>query len=67
MTNALRSPADYELFIYTLPEQFPIIRRSTVIFIRLGISLARIAGELHFEKSVLSLICFFSAPSAPRR
>ncbi len=44
MTNALRNPADYELFIYTLPEQFPIIR--------LGTSLARIAGELHFEKSV---------------
>ncbi len=52
MTNALRSPADYELFIYTLSEQFPLIRRSTVVFVRLGTTLARVAGELYFEKNV---------------
>jgi hypothetical protein len=52
MTNALRSPADYELFIYTLSEQFPLIRRSTVVFVRLGTTLVRVAGELYFDKNV---------------
>ncbi len=41
MTNALRTPDDYELFIYTLTEQFPMVQRSTVRFVRLGTTLAR--------------------------
>ena len=52
MTNALRTPDDYELFIYSLTEQFPIVQRSTVRFIRLGTTLARVTGELYFEKDV---------------
>jgi hypothetical protein len=52
MTNELRTPDDYELFIYTLVEHFPIIRRSTVRFVRLGTTLARITGELYFENEV---------------
>lgn len=52
MTNELRTPDDYELFIYTLVERFPIIRRSTVRFVRLGTTLARITGELYFENEV---------------
>jgi hypothetical protein len=52
MTNALRTPDDYELFIYTLTEQFPIVQRSTVRFIRRGTTLARVIGELYFEKNV---------------
>ncbi len=52
MTNALRTPEDYELFIYTLPEQFPSILKSTVRFIRRGTSLARVIGELHFENDI---------------
>ena len=49
MTNPLRTPEDYELFIYTLTAQFPAVRRSTVTFVRIGASLARVAGELHFD------------------
>ena len=49
MTNPLRTAEDYELFIYTLPENFPAVRRSTIAFVRRGVSLARVAGELHFE------------------
>ena len=52
MTNALRTPDDYELFIYTLTEQFPTVQRSTVRFVRLGTTLARVIGELFFEKGV---------------
>jgi hypothetical protein len=29
MNNPLRTPEDYELFLYTLTEQFPSVRRST--------------------------------------
>jgi hypothetical protein len=52
MTNPLRTPADYELFIYSLRRQFPVVRRSTVRFVRRGTTLARVVGELYFEKNV---------------
>jgi hypothetical protein len=51
MNNPLRIPEDYELFLYTLVEQFPSVRRSTVTFIRQGASLARVAGELYFDNN----------------
>jgi len=52
MSNPLRTPEDYELFLYALAEQFPSVRRSTVTFIRRGASLARVAGELHFDHGI---------------
>ena len=52
MNNPLRIPEDYELFLYTLTEQFPSVRRSTVTFIRREASLARVAGELHFDHAI---------------
>ena len=48
MSSALRSPEDYELFIYTIAEQFPAVRRSSLIFVRRGTTLARVSGELLF-------------------
>jgi hypothetical protein len=45
-------PEDYELFIYTISEHFPLIRRSTLTFQRLGSSLARVVGDLHFDSDV---------------
>jgi hypothetical protein len=48
MNNPLRSAEDYELFLYTLPVQFPSVQRSTVTFVRRGLSLARVTGELYF-------------------
>jgi uncharacterized protein DUF6516 len=52
MTDPLRSPEDYELFLYSLAEQFPSIRHSTLTFVRRGHSLARVAGEVHFDQGV---------------
>jgi Family of unknown function (DUF6516) len=52
MTNPLRSPQDYELYLYTLSEHFPNIRRATLTFVRRGHSLARVAGELFFDYGV---------------
>ena len=49
MNDPFRSPEDYELFLYTLTERFSSIRRSTLAFIRRGVSLARVSGELYFD------------------
>ncbi|MGX9726633.1 MAG: hypothetical protein ACTFAK_04730 [Candidatus Electronema sp. VV] len=50
MSSPLRSPEDYELFIYTIAEQFPAVRRSNLVFVRRGITLARVEGELLFAQ-----------------
>jgi len=50
MSDPLRTLADYELFLYTLAEQFKSVRHSTVILVRRGASLARVSGEIHFDK-----------------
>ncbi len=52
MTHPLRTSEDYELFVYTLAEKYPSIRRSTLTFIRRGASLARVSGELYFERGI---------------
>lgn len=52
MNNPLRSPEDYELFLYTLGEQFPSVHHSTLTFARIGISLARVAGEITFTGNI---------------
>jgi len=54
--NPLRTPKDYELFLYTLSEHFPSIRHSTMTFVRKGASLARVAGELIFEHGIRLVI-----------
>jgi len=51
MNNPLRTPEDYELFLYTLTEQSSSIRRSTLTFVRLGASLARVAGKGNRERN----------------
>ncbi len=52
MKNPLRTVEDYELFLYTLREKFPSIRHSTITLIRKGASLARVTGELSFDKEI---------------
>ena len=52
MNNPLRTPEDYEIFLYTLADRFPPVRRSTVTFVRVGATLARVSGELHFDQDV---------------
>jgi hypothetical protein len=49
MSDPWRTPEDYELFLYTLAEQFPLVRRSTITLVRRGASLARVAGEVYFD------------------
>ena len=52
MSNPLRTSEDYELFLYTLTDQFPSVRRSTVRLIRRGATLARVTGELYFDGDI---------------
>ena len=56
MNNPLRTPEDYELFLYTLTEQFPSVQRSTMAFVRRGASLARVEGALHFDHGIRLVI-----------
>jgi len=49
MSEPFRTLEDYELFIYSLPGQFQSVRQSTLTLVRLGASLARVAGSLHFD------------------
>lgn len=50
MTDPLRTPEDYELFLYSLSERSPSVRGSTLTLVRRGYSLARVSGELHFDR-----------------
>ncbi len=52
MSNPFRAPEDYELFLYTISENFPSVKRSTITFIRLGATLAKVAGEVYFENGI---------------
>lgn len=56
MTSPLRTPEDYELFLYTLQDQFESIRSSTVTFVRRGNSLARVSGEVDFDHDIRLVI-----------
>lgn len=48
MSDPFRSAEEYERFVYTLADNFPAVERSTLTFIRLGASLARVEGEIFF-------------------
>lgn len=52
MNNPLRTIEDYELFLYTLTEQFSSVRHSTMTLVRMGASLARVSGELYFDQDI---------------
>ncbi len=53
MTSDLfRSIQDYELFLYTLTGQYPAVARSTLALIHIGISMARVSGELYFHNDL---------------
>jgi len=50
--DPFRTPEDYELYLYTITEQFDSVRTSTITFIRLGSTLARVSGELSFTNGI---------------
>lgn len=50
--DPFRSIGDYELFLYSLSSLFGSIESSTLVLVRRGASLARVAGGLHFAGGV---------------
>lgn len=52
MSDPLRSPEDYELYLYSISQRFPSVRQSTLTLVRKGASLARVAGELLFDNEI---------------
>lgn len=49
MNNPLRTSEDYEYYIYSLKNSSKYIKQSSLIFIRRGVSLAKVEGELIFK------------------
>jgi hypothetical protein len=43
----------YGEFIYTLPERYPIIQRSTLVLATIGPTLAKLEGQLTFEQRII--------------
>jgi len=43
----------YERFIYGLPETFSFIRRSTLVVIRRGPTIAELKGEIEFDRGII--------------
>lgn len=48
--NPFQSLRDYEEFVYTLKERYPIIQRSTLVIVRRGKRVAVLQGDLTFEE-----------------
>jgi hypothetical protein len=47
--NPFRSRRSYEDFIYTLPQRFPAIVRTTLVVAQRGARMATLAGEITFQ------------------
>ncbi len=56
MDNPFRTPEDYELFLYTITERFPAVWRSTITFVRIGATLARVRGELYLGSALRIIV-----------
>ena len=52
MSSSFRTPQDYELFLYTQIEQISSIARSTIVFVRVGASMAKVSGELFLKNGI---------------
>ncbi|MEZ4709812.1 MAG: DUF6516 family protein [Caldilineaceae bacterium] len=53
MPEALSAPIAYEAFIYNLPQAYPSIRRSTLVYIPSGELFGRLEGMLFFDQNVV--------------
>lgn len=53
MPNPLSSPATYQDFIYSLPEHYLSIRRSTLVYISSATLFGRVEGMVVFEPDII--------------
>ncbi|MFC2155362.1 DUF6516 family protein [Acidobacteriota bacterium] len=47
--NPFQSPRSYEEFVYTLKQQFPSIKSSSLVVVRRGKRIATLQGEITFD------------------
>lgn len=53
MPNPLSSPEAYQAWIYSLPNSYPAVYRSTLVYIPSGRLFARVEGMLFFEQNTI--------------
>lgn len=53
MPDPLSTPAVYQAFIYALPDRYPSIRRSTLVYIPSGELFGRVEGMVFFERNIV--------------
>lgn len=53
MPDPLSTPAEYQAFIYALPERYTKIRRSTLVYIPSGELFGRVEGMVFFERDIV--------------
>lgn len=53
MPDPLASPSAYQAYIYTLPDRYASIRRSTLVYIASGSSFGRIEGQILFAENIV--------------
>ena len=54
--NPLQSLPDYERFVYSLPQQYLSLQRSTLVVVRRGATIAVLHGELEFPNGIRLVI-----------
>ncbi len=53
MKNPLVSPYEYSLFIHQLPDDYPLIIHSSLIYIPMGIKIGRTEGMILFPDDII--------------
>jgi hypothetical protein len=53
MPDPLASASAYTTFIHTLPDRYPLIRRSTLTYIPTGATFGRLEGMLFFDANLI--------------
>ena len=66
--NPLQSLPEYENFVYSLPQRYPIIQRSTLVLVRRGAAIAVLHGEIEltagYRLTLREKLSFAGAPGA---
>jgi hypothetical protein len=52
----LSSLERYEHFVYDLPNRYPAVVRSTLVFVRYGLTVAEVRGQVEFEQEVVLVV-----------
>lgn len=53
MANPLGSPAEYQAFVYDLPNRYTSIERSSLVYIPLGAGVGKVTGMILFPGNVI--------------